>query len=364
MRRILAMAGKEWKQFRRDRLTLALAAGLPVVLMTLYGTAVTTNLRDLPLAIEDLDQSTLSREYIAAYAATNKFRIVPIADSVEEALESGAARAALRIPPGFARDYQRGVAPQVQMVVDGTDTNAAVLLRGIASATALSFRAERNARFAAPPLRLETRHWYNPGLSDPKFFGTGALAMVLILFPALLGAIANSREMELGTVAQAYASTMSAPEWVIGKALPYWVVGVAQLGLLFLYGRLLFGYAVPSNPGPLLVASAIYLAAAVLFGMMVGHVTGSQAAAIQAVQLGAFLLSLLLSGFLVPVSNIPAEIRWISLLTPARHYVEVVRDALLRDGGWASSARQLVFLCGLALWFFLVNVGRMRRMQF
>jgi ABC-2 type transport system permease protein len=367
MKRILAMAGKEWKQFRRDRLTMTLAVALPMVLMTLYGTALTSNVRDLPLAVDDLDQSVLSRRYIAAYAATNKFRIarVPEGATHEDALEAGTVRAVLRIPSDFGRDYERGVPPQVQLLVDGTDTNAAVLLRGIATSVAQSFgREESLAGSVSPPVTLETRHWYNPGLSDAKFFGTGALAMVLILFPALLGAIAASREHELGTVAQAYASTLRAPEWILGKALPYWLMGAGQLMLLFLYGTLLFGYRMPSNPGPMLVASAFYLLAAVLFGMMVGNVTGTQAAAIQAVQLGAFLLSMLLSGFLVPVNNIPAEVRWVSLLTPARHYIEVVRDAILRDGGWSSSARQILFLIGLSVLFFAGNVRRMRRMQF
>jgi ABC-2 type transport system permease protein len=365
MKRTLAMAGKEFKQFYRDRLTLVLAVALPVVLMTLYGTALTTNVRNLRLAVEDVDNSVLSRRYVEAYAATNKFRMVERAGSDLEMLEGGYARAVLQIPPDFERDFRRGVSPEVQLIVDGTDTNSAVLIRNIATAVSRSFRAHGVAfRDPSRPIKLETRYWYNPGLSDAKFFGSGALAMVLILFPALLGAIAVSREMELGTVAQAYASTLSAPQWVIGKALPYWIVGLIQVGLLFLYGMVLFGYQAPSNPLPMLVGSAVYLGAAVLFGMMVGNVTGSQAAAIQAVQLGAFLLSMLLSGFLVPVSNIPVELRWVSLFVPARHYVEVVRDAMLRDGGWESSARQLLCLLGLATLYFAVNVRRMRRMQF
>jgi ABC-2 type transport system permease protein len=367
MKRLLAMAGKEWKQFRRDRLTLALAVALPVVLMTLYGTALTTNVRNLRLAIQDLDHTPLSRRYVEAYAATNKFVLVewPEGKPLARLLEDGTARAVLRIGPGFERDYWRGTAPEVQLVVDGTDTNSAVVLRNIGAAVSRTFRAGPvPASDPEPPVLLQTRFWYNPGLSDAKYFGSGALAMVLVLFPALLGAIAVSREVELGTVAQAYASTLSAPEWVIGKALPYWLVGAAQLVLLFLYGVVLFGYRLPSQVGPLLAASGAYLAAAVLFGMMLGNLTGSQAAAIQATQLGAFLLSLLLSGFLVPVSNIPVELRWISMLIPARHYVEVVRDAMLRDGGWVSSARQLACLGGLALLFFAVNVRRMRRMQF
>jgi ABC-2 type transport system permease protein len=362
MRRILAFSGKEFRQFWRDRLTRSLAIFLPLVMITLYGTALTANVRNLRLAIEDQDQSTLSRRYVEAVAGANKFVFVPWlkGQSAEQLLYSFHARAVLRIPAGFEQDYESGRQAQVQLLIDGTESNTALVLRNINQAVAQSFQIP----VGQPPVRLRIRHWYNPGLSDSLFFGSGALALVLILFPALLGALAAAREKELGTIAQAYASTLTAPEWIIGKAIPYVLIGLAQLVICFGMGAVVFGYTIPDNPEVLIAGTLIYLTTGVLYGMVVGNVTGTQSAAIQGVQFGAFLLSLMLSGFFMPIANMPAPMQWISMLVPARHYIEITRDILLRHGDWATSARPLLLLCSLALFFFMANVGRMRRMQF
>ena len=350
MKRIWVQAGKESKQFLRDRLTLAVAATLPLALMALYGSAMKFGISNVPLFVEDLDNTPLSRSYVDAYAATRQFVVVRQRDQ---------AKAALLIPAGFERDWLRGGRPQVQMVIDGTESNTAILLRNIGSAVAQTFR---------PPLRpavvLKVRYWYNPGLSDALFFGSGALGLVLILFPALLGAIAVSRELELGTVAQAYASTMTAPEWLIGKAIPYLVTGVVQLVFCFGMGVVVFAYRVPDHVLPLAAASLLYITAAVFFGMMAGNLAGTQSAAIQAVQLGAFLLSMLLSGFLMPLSNAPVLLQYVSMLVPARHYIEATREVMLRGGGWEAAWRPVAMLAALGLLFFSVNLGLMRRMQY
>lgn len=362
MKRIVAIAGKELRQFWRDRLTRSLAIFLPLVMISLYGTALTMNVKNLRLAIEDLDQSTLSRRYVEAVAGTNKFVLVGRLEGqpVEETLRRFHARAVLRIPAGFEQDYESGRGTQVQLLIDGTESNTALVLRTINQAVAQSFQPA----MAELPLRLRVRHWYNPGLSDSLFFGSGALGLVLILFPALLGALGAAREKELGTVAQAYASTLTAPEWVIGKAIPYVLIGMAQLAICFAMGTVVFGYTIPDHPEVLLTGTLVYVTAGVLYGMVVGNATGTQSAAIQGVQFGAFLLSLMLSGFLMPVANMPVAMQWISTIVPARHYIEVTRDVLLRHGDWSTSARPLLTLCGLALFFFVANVGRMRRMQF
>lgn len=362
MRRVVAIAGKELRQFWRDRLTRSLAIFLPLVMITLYGTALTSNVKNLRLAVEDQDQSTLSRRYVEAVAGTNKFVFVPwlAGQPAEAMLRSFHARAVLRIPAGFEQDYESGRGAQVQLLIDGTESNTALVLRNINQAVAQSFQPP----VARPPVCLRIRHWYNPGLSDSLFFGSGALGLVLILFPALLGALGAAREKELGTVAQAYASTLTAPEWVVGKAIPYVLVGMAQLVICFGMGAIIFGYTIPDHPEVLIVGTLIYQTAGVLYGMLVGNATGTQSAAIQGVQFGAFLLSLMLSGFLMPIANMPVPMQWISTIVPARHFIEVTRDVLLRHGDWSTSARPLLTLCVLALFFFMANVGRMRRMQF
>jgi drug efflux transport system permease protein len=367
MKRILAQAVKEWRQFGRDRLTLALAGLLPIVMLFLFGTALALDPDNLTLAVEDLDNTPTSRRYLETYAATQDLVLVarttsgPLADS----LDSGRARMALQIPGHFERDLLRGTPTQVQVLIDGTDANTANALRNTAKAVNQAFVTRRlGAAAQSPSVRAQMRFWYNPGLSDRRFFGSGALGLVLILFPALLGALAVAREHENGTIIQAYASTLTAPQWLLGKAIPYVLVGAAEFVICFVVGAAMFNYRLPPDPTPFLLGTAFYIIAAVFYGMAVGNVMGTQSAAIQAVQLGAFLISMLLSGFLVPVSNMPVELRWISYILPATYYVHITRDAFLRSGGWVSMGGSVAVLALMCLFFFGANLRTMRRMQF
>ncbi len=367
MRRILAQAAKEWKQFRRDRLTLALSCFLPIVMMLLFGTALALDPDGMTLLIEDLDNTPLSRSYIETYAAAQDFVLVAREPgvSLSDALDGGRARLALRIPPHFERDLLRGAAVGVQVILDGTDANTANALRNTTEALNRAFLL-RHAGAVRSALLISTdvRLWYNPGLSDRRYFGSGALAMVLILFPALLGALAVSREHETGTIIQAYASTLSAPQWLLGKAIPYILVGLVEFIICFTLGLVLFSYRLPADPTAFLLGTLLYITSAVFYGMAVGNVMGTQSAAIQAVQLGAFLISMLLSGFLSPISNIPVELRWISHILPATYYVQITRDTFLRAGGWDTMGGSVAILALACLFFFGANMRKMHRMQF
>jgi ABC-2 type transport system permease protein len=367
MRRILAQAAKEWRQFRRDRLTLALAGFLPIVMMLLFGTALALDPDDMTLMIEDLDNTPLSRSYIETYAATQDFVLVAREPgvSLQEALDSGRARVALHIPPYFERDLLRGARVSVQVILDGTDANTANALRNTAEALNQAFLLRHAGAIRPVPLvSIDVRLWYNPGLSDRRYFGSGALAMVLILFPALLGALAVSREHETGTIIQAYASTLSAPQWLLGKAIPYILVGLAEFVICFSLGFVLFSYRLPADPTAFLLGTLLYITSAVFYGMAVGNVMGTQSAAIQAVQLGAFLISMLLSGFLSPISNNPVELRWISHILPATYYVQITRDTFLRAGGWDTMGNSVAILALTCVFFFGANMRKMHRMQF
>jgi len=367
MKRILAQANKEWMLFRRDKLLIVLAVLMPLVLMILYGFSQSLRLRNVRLLVYDYDNTPLSRSYLEGYGAALDFRITAHepGESPERAINNGRGRAALIIPANFQRDALRGVGPTIQLMVDGTDSNAATALGTIAQAINLSFSQRTSIGRPAPKLaRLDQRLWFNPGLSNPVFFGTGALGMVLVLFPALLGALATAREYELGTIIQAYASSLTAAQWVLGKGLLYILIGLVELVICFLLGVAVFSYRLPSDPTVLLVATVLYLFSGVFYGMALGNASGNQSSAIQGVQLGAFLLSLLLSGFLFPVRNIPPGIRWISYILPATHYVKVVRNSLLRDAGWMTSLRPMAALWILAVLFLLWNVLQMRKMQF
>src|SRR5215469_12547276 len=367
MKKILAQAIKEWRLFRRDKLLILLAVLMPIVLMLLAGRTQSLRLRNVKLLVYDYDNTLLSRTYLETYGAALTFRITrhQPGEPPERALSAGRGRAALIIPPNFERDAKRGTGPIVQLMIDATDSNAATALGNMAEALNTSFARKTGLVPNTPKLvRMDQRLWFNPGLSNPVYFGTGALGMMLIIFPALLGALATAKEYEMGTIIQAYASSLTAAQWIAGKALVYVLVGVAEFVLCFALGMFVFSYHIPSDPAVLIVATVLYLFAGVFFGMMMGNATGTQSAAIQGVQMGSFLLSLLLSGYLFAISNIPAQIRWFSSLLPATHYIQIVRNSILRDVGWETSFKPLIALALLAFAFYFLNVLQMRKMQF
>jgi ABC-2 type transport system permease protein len=319
------------------------------------------------LLVYDYDNTPLSRTYLETYGAALTFRMQPTrpGESPERALSSWRGRAALIIPQNFERDFRRGAEPVVQLMIDATDSNAATALGNYAQSLNANFALKNGmGQPRAQGVVLQQRFWYNPGLSDRVYFGTGGLGLMLIIFPALLGALTTAKEYETGTIIQAYASSLRAVQWILGKSVLYVLIGLVEFVLCFALGLLVFGFRFPTDPTVLAVATVLYLLAGVFFGMMMGNATGTQSAAIQGVQMGSFLLSLLLSGYLFAVQNIPPQIRWFSSLLPATHYVQIVRNSILRDVGWETSFRPLLALLGLALFFYMLNVLQMRKMQF
>ncbi len=366
MQRIIAQARKELTQIVRDRLTLALALVLPLILLALLGTAISLSVTGMPVAVQDFDGSPLSRRYVDAVRASLTFRLVSTqaAGQPTRALEDGTARAALVIPQGFERDILRGRDAEVQWLVDASDANTANRVRAAAAMLTQSFSGGvRPAASARPAVRAALRFWYNPGRESKKYIGSGAFAVLLALFPPLLAALAMSREGEQHTILQVYVSSISAHEYLLGKALGFMAVALAEWALLLAVAFTLFGLRFAGDVTPLVLSTALYLFCSVSFGVMIGAAIPNQAAAIQATQVGAFLLSFLLSGFIFPVSNIPAGVRWIASLVPARYYIEVVRDAFMRGGGWPAVWEAPPMLALLGGLFFFVAWLRMRRMQ-
>lgn len=369
MKRIIAQARKELTQVLRDRLTLVLALVLPLALFALNATAISFSVTDLPIVVQDIDATPASRRLIDAFRHSLTFRIVelPVDEQPEEALIENRARAAIIIPENFERDFTRGSpAAQIQILIDASDANTANVMRGSANAVVQSFvNAERSAAAtsAGLPIKAETRLWFNPGNESRKYIAPGMLAVVLALFPPLLAALAMSREGEQKTILQVYVSSISAGEYLLGKILAYFLIAVVEWLLCLLLARFLFGLTIVGDPSPLLVCTVIYLFTNVCFGVLIGAAIPNQAAAIQAVQIVGFLLSFLLSGAIFPIVNIPASVRWISNVIPARYYIEVVRDAFVRGGGWSGVWFAPLALAAIGLFFFAAAWVRMRKMQ-
>jgi len=364
-RRVVAQARKELTQIMRDRLALALALVLPLFLLLLLSNAISLTVNDLPLIVQDLDSSTVSRSYIDAFRASVTFRVVswPADRQPESALQAGAARAVLIIPPHFSRDLARGEKANVQLLIDATDANTAKLVSGYAGQITRAYVEQNTGATAVAMVNPQVRLWFNPGRISQKFYAPGIFVLGISMFPPLLASLAMAKEGEQKTILQVYVSSISAHEFVLGKILAFTIIALAE-GLLSLTALLtVFGLRLTGDPTPLIVATILYAFCVASFGTMVGAAIPNQAAAIQAVALGGFLLVFLLSGLIFPVENIPVGLRWISNLIWGRYYIVIVRDALLQGGGWPAMWFNVLMIAIIGAVFYVLAWRVLRPMQ-
>ncbi|MGA3210754.1 MAG: ABC transporter permease [Terriglobales bacterium] len=346
-RRIFAQARKELTQITRDRLALTLALILPLLLLILLSNAISLTVNDLPLIVQDLDGSPASRSYIDAFRASITFRVVswPADRQPEEALKAGAARGVLVIPVHFGRDLARGQAADAQLLIDATDANTAKLVSGYAGQITRAFNEQNTGTGIPAMVNPQIRLWFNPGRVSTKFYAPGIFVLGISMFPPLLASLAMSKEGEQKTILQVYVSSISAHEFLLGKILAFMIIALAEWLLALIVLITVFGLRLTGDPTALIVSTILYAFCVSAFGTMVGAVIPNQAAAIQAVALGGFLLVFLLSGLIFPVENIPVGLRWVSNIVWGRYYMAIVRDALLQGGGWP------------AMWFNVLMIG-------
>jgi ABC-2 type transport system permease protein len=365
MRRIIAQTRKELTQIVRDWRTLLLALILPLILLILLGNAISLSVTDLPIVVQDLDDSPASRELIDAFRSSLTFRVVPWSTAKQpvEALTTNTARAVLIIPSRFDRDLKRGVNSPAQIIVDASDANTARLVAGYAN----QIVAEHNRRSAEsafqPPVQAAIRLWYNPGRSSKRFYGPGIFVLALSIFPPLLAALAMAKEDDQKTILQVYVSNIPAAEFLSGKVLAFMTVALAEVLVMMVLLFTYFGLSFAGDPTPFFVSTILYAFCVASFGTMIGAAIPNQAAAMQAVALGGFLLVFLLSGLIFPIENIPASLRWVSQFIWGRYYIEIVRDAFLQGGGWPAVWLKTVIIGVIGAVFFTLAWVAKRRMQ-
>jgi ABC-2 type transport system permease protein len=364
--RTLAQVRKELKQLTRDRLAVALALLLPLIQLMLMGQSLAFIVKDLPVVVQDLDDSPASRELIDTFRASRTFRVVPWSPDrqPDEAFASNFARGALIIPNDFGRNLARGGEAVVQLLVDGSDANTAKLLAGYAGGVTQSFNlAHHGAAAVAGTIQTAVRLWYNPSLSSKRFYGPGVFVMAISMFPPLLATLATAREGERKTILQVYVSNISAHEFLLGKIIAFMIVAFAECLLLLLFLFLFFDVHLAGDPTPFLVATLLYAFCVASFGVMVGVAIPNQAAAMQAVMMGGFLLVFMLSGLMFPLANVPISLRWLSYLVWARYYIEIVRDVFLQGGGWPATWHKVLTIGAIGALFFTLAWRKMRPMQ-
>ncbi|MFZ9738311.1 MAG: ABC transporter permease [Prochlorotrichaceae cyanobacterium] len=367
MKRVFAQCFKELNQFRRDRLTLALAFVLPLAVLLIYGFAIRLEAKNIPLSVQDLDNSSLSRTYIERLFATRQFVPAPLEkNSALATLDRGTARATIIIPPNFQRQIQSRKPVTIQALVDGSDVNNARVIQNSLRATTQFFL--RSSDLLPPgaksPLNPEVRLWFNPGRREALYIVPGIFAVILWVFPSILSAIALVREKEQGTIVQVYASDLSSVEWLLGKELAYLLVALGEALVVLIVAVALFDLRLQGDPTPFLVGLLVYQAAAVAFGLFVGARAGNQTGAVQGTAIAGFLTALLLSGFIYRLENIPFPLSLLANFIPARYFVLITRDAFVRGTGWPSIWYAPVAIALIGSIFFCIATRILQRMQF
>src|SRR6476469_3037433 len=365
MRRIWAQTRKELTQIRRDRLALVLALALPLALILLLSTAISLTVHNLPLIVQDFDNSMASRRFTDAIRASISFHVVPWPSdrNADEALLANAARGVLIIPRNFNRTLVRGGSAEVQLLVDATDSNTARIVQAYMNQIARSFNRGLSNSPSSDLVRAQIRLWYNPGRDSPKFYSPGIFVLGISMFPPLLAALAMSKEGEQKTILQVYVSSITAGDFLLGKIFAFTVVALCEWLLSLALLLTVFGLHIAGDPTPSIVASVLYAFCVASFGTLVGVAIPNQGAAIQAVALGGFLLVFLLSGLIFPIENIPAGLRWISNFIWGRYYIEIVRDALLQGGGWPAVWFKVLIVGVIGTTFYGIAWRGMRKMQ-
>ena len=348
------MVRKEFIQMRRDRLTLGMMIGLPAIQLALFGYAIRTEVRHLPTVVMDESRSTESRSLVDAMRNTGNFEIAGEVRSREEIrarIEAGEVRAALIIPPDFANDVKRGRQAQAQMIVDAADPLASTAAINAASL------AGRAGAVTRAPIDVRVRPWYNPALKSSTYIVPGLVGLLLSITLIVITSMAIVRERERGTLEQLVVTPIGKTSLMLGKIVPFAVVGYVQMTVIITLGKLLF--RIPLN-GSLLLLYALSLAFIVAnlgLGLFVSTIAQTQA---QAMQLSFFFMlpNILLSGYMFPREAMPAPAQWIGLLLPLTWYLKILRGILLRGAGFARMWQQALVLAIFAIAVVALSVRR------
>jgi ABC-2 type transport system permease protein len=334
------MLWKEFVQMRRDRMTLGLMLAIPAMQLVLFGFAIRTEVRNVPTVLLDEARSSESRALAAVLENTGNFRLVGSVqgrDAIRAEIESGRAQAALVIPPGYTEDVKRGRTASAQVIVDAADPmSSSAALSGAALAAQARSQALSGRRAAPPPpLEVRVRPWYNPALRSEVYIVPGLIGVLLSLTMILITSLSITRERERGTLEQLVVTPIDKTSMMLGKIIPFVLVGYVQMTVVLLLGRFLFGVPVRGSLPVLYGITFAFMMASLGLGLFVSTVARTQA---QAMQLGFMLLlpNILLSGFMFPREAMPTPIRWASALLPLTHYLQVLRGVLLRDAALPS----------------------------
>ncbi len=372
LRKIGAITRKEFYHLIRDYRSLYLAFAIPLILILLFGYALSLDVDNIRTVVVDHDRTPQSRDLIRRLDASPYFRVTAYPETSREAaawLDHGRATLAVIIPPDWTRNIQADREAPLQILLDGSDPNFANISAGYITAflerentVALQrFLDRQGQERMQPPLEGRIRIWFNEDLESRNFIIPGIIAVIIMIVGAMLTSLGIAREYENGTMETIKSLPVSAGEFIVGKAIPYFFITLADVLLAVLMGQVLFGIVMKAGFWLMITACSLYLAVAVTLGLFISAAVKSQLVANQIAPLTTFLPSMLLSDFVFPVMNMPPAIQIITYIVPARYFIDILKGIYMKDLGLTYLWPSFLVLFGMAALLAALNIVILKR---
>jgi ABC-2 type transport system permease protein len=336
IRRIRTLIRKEFIELWRTPQLLGIVIVAPILQLTMLGYAATTDVRNVPIVVVDADRSPMSRRFIEQFAASRYFAIVGeefAPRQIDEDLAGHRAWLAIVIPTSFGTTLERGASPAVQVIADGTDANSSGVALAYVQGLVGEFNAGLAGEDAGPLIDGRVRVWFNPDLESRNFMVPGVLAVLLLVVTANLTSMAIVREREVGTLDQLNVTPIGRWEFVLGKLLPYALVGFVDVLLVVAIAVFWFTVPLRGSVALLLGASLVYLLCTLGLGLLVSTISATQQQAMMTSTFFFLVPMIYLSGFIFPIENMPRVIQWVTFVIPLRYFLVIVRGVFLKGIG-------------------------------
>lgn len=372
LRRTWAIARKEFLHVLRDPRSLGMGIAIPMLLLILFGYALTLDVDRVPIVVWDQSQTAASRELVSRLGGSRYFTIVRYVVNhrgMEEAIDRGEALGALVIPVRFADLLDSGREAPVQFIVDGSDSNTATLALGYADSVAFAFSRDTvirqfNRRGGTPlqiPIDVRPRMWFNADMESKDYIIPGLIAVIMMVIAALLTSLTVAREWECGTMEQLISTPVKGHELILGKLVPYFCIGMFDVVVAVAMSRWMFDVPLRGNVGLLLGVAAVFLLGVLSAGILISTVAKGQLLASQVAIVTTYLPSFLLSGFMFAVGNMPEALQWATLMVPARYFIALLRGLFLKGVGLDVLGRDALLMLAFSAVMLCLAIGKFKK---
>jgi len=361
---LFSFVRKEFYHVLRDKKVLLILFGMPIVQVLLFGFVLSNEVKDTRIIVIDVARDEASRQLITKLGASCYFKIDHIStneNEIEPTFKKGKIKAAIVFPLNFQHDLQHGNSAQVQIITDGTDVNAANTINGYIMSIIQDFSLESNPlQKVSYRIVPEVRMLYNPQLLGAPNFVPGVMAMVLMLVCVMMTAVAIVKEKEMGTMEVLLVSPMRPLLVIISKAVPYLLLSFVNLSVIILLSVYVLNVPVKGSIVLLLSLSALFIITCLSLGILISIQTDSQQAAMFASLIGMLLPTIMLSGFMFPIENMPWPLQLISNIAPSRWYYIIVKDVMIKGAGFSSVWRETLILVGMTIALLAISMKKFK----